>query len=37
MSTEYGKKISDKGHLMYSVIPDKMAADFKKFLKKYNI
>lgn len=35
ISAEY--KLTDKGHLMYSVIPDKMAADFKKFLNKYNI
>lgn len=30
-------KLTDKGHLMYSVIPDKMAVDFKEFLKKYNM
>ncbi len=31
INAEY--KLTDKGHLMYTKIPDRMAADFKEFLK----
>jgi len=30
-------KLSDKGHLMYTVIPDEMAKDFLEFLEKLDL
>ncbi|MGN0576327.1 MAG: alpha/beta hydrolase, partial [Ruminococcus sp.] len=43
LAVEYAEKIgaeyrlTDKGHLMYAEIPDKMAEDFRLFMQRINI